>query len=166
MKVEKYNLGPLQTNCYLLIKDTCVLIIDPAADANFIIDKCKGYQVEGILVTHHHFDHVGALLELEKNYDINHNSFDTTNFDFEVLKTPGHTTDSISFYFEKEKIIFSGDFIFKNAIGRFDFPESNVEDMLESLNYISNYPDDIVVYPGHGDSTILGTEKKNFNLFY
>ncbi|MBE6148888.1 MAG: MBL fold metallo-hydrolase [Firmicutes bacterium] len=166
MKIEILKLGYLETNCYLLKKDKNVIIIDPAADASTIINLCKNYHVEGILVTHHHDDHIGALLELEKNYELNHNSFLSNNFHFDVIPTPGHTHDSLSFYFPKEKILFSGDFIFKNSIGRFDFPESSAIQMKESLNKISTYPDDIIIYPGHGPSTILGQEKTLFNYYF
>ena len=62
--------------------------------------------------------------------------------------------------------MFVGDFIFKNSIGRFDFPESNPIHMLNSLMLISKYPDDITLYPGHGDSTILGKEKENFKKYF
>ncbi|MBQ6841378.1 MAG: MBL fold metallo-hydrolase [Bacilli bacterium] len=166
MQVETLVLGQLSTNCYLIKKGKDVLIIDPADDALAIISACNGYNVVGILVTHHHFDHIGALNELEKNYDLTHNFFDIPTFDFEVIKTPGHTDDSISFYFKQEKLLFSGDFIFKEAVGRCDFPESSEADMIESLNMISTYPDDIIIYPGHGPITTLKDEKQNFKYYF
>ena len=82
------------------------------------------------------------------------------------LKTPGHTKESLSFYFPKEQLLFSGDFIFKKAIGRFDFPESSSRQMQEILLMISHYPDNLVIFPGHGDSTILGEEKKKFINYF
>ena len=57
--------------------------------------------------------------------------------------------------------MFTGDFIFNNAIGRTDLGGSK-KDMLKSLNMIMSYPDDILIYPGHGESTTLGVEKLNF----
>lgn len=166
MKIEKLKLGYLQTNCYLLKKGKEVIIIDPADDADLIMNACQNYQVAGILVTHHHADHIGALKELEKNYELNHNFFAIPNFNFDVILTPGHTSDSISFYFPNEKLLFSGDFVFKNTIGRFDFPDSSETQMKESLDRISSYPDDVVVYPGHGPSTILGAEKSKFKYYF
>ena len=136
MEIDILIIGELNTNCYILKKDRDIIIIDPAANSEVIINKCINYNVVGILVTHHHFDHIGALKEIEKNYDLIHNSFTIPNFNFTVLKTPGHTMDSISFYFPEEKILFSGDFIFKGTIGRCDFPESNIKDMQDSLNKI------------------------------
>ena len=80
---------------------------------------------------------------------------------FDVIYTPGHTDDSITFYFEKEKVMFVGDFIFKGSIGRLDFG-GNETDMKNSLKLIKKYPDDIIIYPGHNESTILGLEKNNY----
>lgn len=166
MKIEKLKLGFLETNCYLLKKGNEVVIIDPADSADIIINACQGYRVVGILVTHHHPDHIGALEALEYHYKIKHNKFDVINYSFEVIETPGHTNDSISFYFSKDKVLFSGDFIFEGTIGRFDFPNSSLSQMRDSLEKISKYPDDIIVYPGHGNSTILGKEKRTFKYYF
>ena len=73
--------------------------------------------------------------------------------------------DSITFYFEKERIMFDGDFIFNRSIGRTDLGGSD-KLMQESLEKISKYPDDIILYPGHGPKTILGEEKKYFKYYY
>ncbi len=165
MKIETLVLPPLENNCYLLKQDNQVIIIDPSSNPEQIINACKGYEVLEILVTHHHFDHIGALKELEKYYHLKHNEFKNT-FGYRVIKTPGHSKDSISFYFAKEKALFSGDFIFKDGIGRTDFPESNPLEMLDSLANIKTYPDDITVYPGHGPWTNLGQEKRHFALYF
>ena len=164
MEIKRLVLGSLDTNCYIVIKDNRCLIIDPADDADLIKEECKDYKVEGILVTHHHFDHVGALKELEEYYNIKHNS--TNNFNYEIIKTPGHTDDSISFYFKDENIMFTGDFIFYHTIGRYDFENSSEFEMKRSLKIIKKYNDNIKIYPGHGKSTILGEEKKLFDLYF
>ena len=75
MKIENLVLGRLRTNCYILKKDNKCIIIDPADEADVIKNACEGYEVEEILVTHHHFDHILALEELEKAYQIKHNTF-------------------------------------------------------------------------------------------
>lgn len=165
MKINKLVLGPFGTNCYILSKDGKAIIIDPADDANEIINYCKDLNVIEILVTHHHFDHIGALEDVEKHYNLKHNDFKYT-FGYEVIKTPGHTSDSISFYFKDIKVLFGGDFIFYRSIGRFDFPESSAEDMMTSLKMIESYPDDITIYPGHGPSTLLGSEKEIFSYYF
>lgn len=160
MDIKNLKLGELKTNCYVVIKNNKCLIIDPASDADLIIDACKNYQVEGILVTHHHWDHTLALKELENFYNLEHNTHTTNSFKYEVIKTPGHTGDSITFYFKDDKIMFTGDFLFYHTIGRCDLETSSILDMQKSLDKINNYPDDIIILPGHGIASVLGEEKK------
>ena len=76
-----------------------------------------------------------------------------------VLHTPGHTPGSICLYAKKEKILFSGDTLFKGSYGRIDFPLSNQEDMTKSLHRLAKLPFDTSVYPGHGLHTTIGSEK-------
>ena len=64
-----------------------------------------------------------------------------------------------------ENNMFVGDFIFKNSIGRTDLEGGNEEDMKKSIEKIRQYSDEITLYPGHGQKTDLGEEKKN-NLFF
>ncbi len=165
LKIETLILPPINNNCYILTSGDKAIIIDPASEKDKIIEACNGYEVVEILVTHHHFDHIGALLDLENYYHLKHNNFKNT-FNYEVIKTPGHSSDSLTFYFPKEKVMFSGDFIFKDSIGRTDFPESNPLDMINSLKMISTYSDDITIYPGHGPITNLGQEKRHFNYYF
>ena len=166
MNIKTLVLGPLSTNCYIVTLGTNAIIIDPADDAKKIIKECEKYNVKEILVTHHHFDHIGALEELEKFYNLKHNDFDNSTFDYKVIKTPGHTNDSISIYFQEENVLFSGDFIFEGTIGRYDFESSNIDDMKNSLELIKKYPKDTIIYPGHGNKTILKNETINFNYYF
>lgn len=170
MIVKRLVLGPLSTNCYLIIKDNNCLIVDPANDVEIIKKELKNLNLVGILVTHYHFDHIGALEELKQYYnapvyDYDTNNINVENFDFEILHNPGHTSDSVTFYFKDEKIMFVGDFIFKETIGRTDLETGNMLEMQESLNMIKEYNDDIILYPGHGESTTLGYEKVN-NIYF
>jgi len=116
--------------------------------------------VIGVIVTHHHFDHIGALNEFDKKlildrYNLEEKKYNIDNFKFQVIYTPGHKEDCITIYFKEEKIMFTGDFIFKGTIGRTDLEGGNYLDMINSLNKISKYDKDIIVYPGHGDKTTL-----------
>ena len=165
MEIKKLVLGELYTNCYIVINNNKCLIIDPASDADIIKEACKNYDVEGILVTHHHFDHILALEELEKFYNLKHNNH-INSFNYEVINTPGHTSDSITFYFKEEKIMFTGDFIFYHTCGRCDLETSSIDDMIKSLNMIKKYDDNIIIYPGHGKSSILGEEKRLFDFYF
>lgn len=172
MQVKRIVVGNLQTNCYLLIKDNNCLIIDPGDEANKIINEIGNLNPVGIIVTHYHFDHIGALEEIKNYYNINVNDINNlnvglnniSNFEFEVIHTKGHHNTCITIYFENEKIMFTGDFLFKLSIGRTDFEESSEYDMFDSLNKIKKYPDDVKIYPGHGEDSNLGYEKQ-YNIF-
>lgn len=170
MIVRKLILGPLSTNCYLIIRDNNCLIVDPAYDFDTIKKEIKDLNLIGILVTHYHFDHIGALNSLKQNYnvpiyDYNTKEFNVENFNFEIIHNPGHTSDSVTFYFKEENVMFVGDFIFKETIGRTDLETGNMIEMQKSINMIKKYDDNIVIYPGHGESTTLEYEKLN-NVYF
>lgn len=166
LEIEKIVVGDLRCNCYIVKKNHKCLIIDPGDNALEIKNACQDYQCEEILVTHHHFDHVGALKELEEFYHVRHNEFLRKTFQYEVIKTPGHASDCLTFYFRDEKVMFTGDFLFYHTIGRCDLETSNILDMKKSLAKIREYADDILIYPGHGRNSILGEEKKCFDNYF
>ncbi|MDR2977209.1 MAG: MBL fold metallo-hydrolase [Streptococcaceae bacterium] len=88
-----------------------------------------------------------------------------SDFTFEVRATPGHSVGGASIIFRQEKVIFSGDALFKNSIGRTDLPTGNFEQLVNSIkNELFSLPDDFKVYPGHGEHTTIG-EEKVFNPF-
>ena len=162
--------GPLQTNCYILIENDECLIIDPGDDENKIIHEIGNCKPIGIIITHYHFDHINALKCIKEKYhipvyDINNiGVININSFDFEIIDTKGHDNTCITVYFKKNKLMFTGDFIFKDSIGRTDFEGSSIEDMKKSIKNIVKYPDDITIYPGHGEMTNLGNEKNNYFL--
>ena len=161
MKIEKIEVGYLDTNCYLLkIDDECV-VVDPGGDFIKIKKAIGKSKVVGVLVTHFHQDHIEALEEVLSYYDAELNKVNSDKYKYEVIETPGHTNDSRTYYFKKINTMFTGDFIFKDSIGRMDLPGGNYEDMIRSLNKISKYDKNIEIYPGHGLKTSL---KKEFDL--
>lgn len=84
---------------------------------------------------------------------------------FKVIATPGHTKGSCCFYFEKDKVMISGDTLFEGSIGRSDLPTGNESEIIRSVKMLTrDYPEDVKVYPGHGDTTTIGDEKK-YNPF-
>jgi len=79
-----------------------------------------------------------------------------------VLHTPGHSPGSISLYNEKEGVIFDGDVLFRDGIGRTDLPGSSHHILMETIrDKLLNLPDDTIVYPGHGSPTTIGRERRN-----
>lgn len=82
------------------------------------------------------------------------------NIEFKVLHTPGHTNCSTSLYCEEHKMIFSGDTIFRGAWGRTDLLTSSFEEIIKSIDEkIIILPEETIIYPGHGKSTIVKEEK-------
>ena len=93
----------------------------------------------------------------EKEYNIG-------PFIFKVIFNPGHTNDSVSFYFEKDNAMFVGDFVFKDSIGRCDLG-GNYQEMEASINKLKQLNKDITLYPGHGNKTTLLYEKEHNPFF-
>lgn len=167
MKIDIVNVSPYVTNCYFLSKNNDVLVIDPGGDFDKIKPFVNGKNILGALITHGHDDHDSEAFRFENVYDFS-NLKEGKNkigpFEFEVIYTPGHTSDSITIYFEEDKLMFTGDFLFKETVGRMDLPTGSLKDMKNSLIKISKYPN-VKIYPGHGDFTTLDYEKKN-NIYF
>jgi len=205
MIIRKFSLGQLQANCYFVIDHHDCLIIDPADDANFLLEEIlrQKLSIKALLATHGHFDHLMAVGEIQASFKaplyisdkdlflvdrldetaayflgcqtsiikpsiikkISQEKPDRTNllpaFGLEIIPTPGHTPGSLSFYFPKVKTIFSGDTLFKQGIGRYDFSYARKKDLESSLKKILQLPEKTVVYPGHGDATTIKDEKSN-----
>ena len=78
-----------------------------------------------------------------------------------VLHTPGHSPGSVLFYIKEEKVLFAGDTLFRMSVGRTDLEGGSWQQLMESLStVVSQLPDDVKVYTGHGPSTIIGDEKR------
>lgn len=79
-----------------------------------------------------------------------------------VIYTPGHSPGGVCFIDEKEKVMFVGDTIFKNSIGRTDLWEGDMDLLMDSINNkILHFEDDFKIYPGHYDATTIGEEREN-----
>jgi hydroxyacylglutathione hydrolase len=166
------NIVPcLQDNYSFVVQDTVtntIAVVDPSEFEpinNFIEKKLK--KIDYIFNTHHHFDHTGGNLALQKKYKVkivgskkdekripginiklSHNeNFKLGSVDFKIFIIPGHTSGHICFYAKNEKIIFTGDTLFSLGCGRI-FEGTHLE-MLTSLNLIKKLPTDTQIYCGH-----------------
>ena len=169
MKIEIIKC--LQDNySYLLIdeENNNACVIDPS-ESNPIINYVEknNINLNFILNTHHHFDHVGGNKDLKKKYnskivaskidenkipniDIKVNEGDSFKFGetiFKILSIPGHTKGHIAFYSKLEKIVFTGDTLFSLGCGRVF--EGTHRDMFNSLNKLKILPPETKVYCGH-----------------
>jgi len=143
-------------------------VVDPSESKPIISFLTKNnLKLNYILNTHHHFDHIGGNIELKKLYnskvvgfvgdkhripgiDITLKDNEIWNFAnslVRVLHIPGHTLGHVCFFFEKEKIAFTGDTLFSLGCGRIF--EGDHKQMLNSLNRIKELPKDTKIYCGH-----------------
>lgn len=200
MNITSFPLGPLGTNCYIVKKGTKALIFDPGGDPEKVISYLEENNLKPlcILLTHAHFDHIGAVAELRKHYNIDvylhENEKDWLNdpilngsrsfigsvittdqpdqlidigqmeigpFQFEVIHTPGHSPGSVSFIFDGDKEMISGDVLFQGGVGRTDLPEGSFDVLVKSIKEkLYSLSDDYIVYPGHGGPTTIGEERR------
>ena len=193
LKIEKFVMGIYMANCYLVWNGKHVLMIDPGATSRQLVEHLKAENaiVDGILLTHGHFDHIGGVdyfvnlflcpvyIDEEditmlkdthlngsipgresvvnsevKTYELGENK--VGNFTFKTIFAPGHSHGSTMLQFEN--LLFSGDVLFKETIGRTDLPVSSNSEMVNTLHMIRTLSPDLIVYPGHGEATTLQHE--------
>lgn len=169
MEIKKVVTGALDENCYVLVQDNSCLVVDPGDDYPKIKEAVGEAKVLGVLITHSHFDHIGALrnfltkrsIKIFKRSNLDEKEYSIGPFSFNVIHTPGHSKDSVTFYFVEDNVMFDGDFVFKESIGRCDLPGGSTSEMDTSLQKIVAYDDNIKLYPGHSEDTTIGEEKEN-----
>lgn len=87
--------------------------------------------------------------------------------ELKVISLPGHSPGGLAFYCEKEHCLFSGDSLFRGSIGRTDLEGGDMKSLYRSIvHHLFVLPDDVIVYPGHGEPTSIGYEKKNNPYFH
>lgn len=188
--VHVLTLGAYQTNCYILHdeKSHSCCVIDPGYSSDLILDQLEqlGLTLEAILLTHGHFDHVGAVRDLAADTQCRvylcpedlsmppaftagplfytdtygeGSRLHLSGLDISVLHTPGHTPGSVCLL--TEDTLFSGDTLFAGSCGRTDLPGGDWDAMQASLHRLSALEEDYLVLPGHGESTSLAQERRH-----
>ena len=193
MIIHTLPLGDYQTNCYIAYapESKSCAVIDPGyfpeRILSFLADK--GLSVDAILLTHGHFDHVGAVRDMVAETDCpvylheqelsqpeqmtagplyythtygEGDVLKLAGLSLRVLHTPGHTPGSVCL--QAEGVLFSGDTLFQSSIGRTDFPGGSFPQMQKSLRRLKEIPENLRVLPGHGPATTL-EEERMFNPY-
>ena len=188
MNILTLTLGPLATNCYLVWQEgrTDAVIIDPAANSRKITAALQEHGLTPVcfLLTHAHFDHIGALKPLlaaapdarvyvgdqdkddpcDMAYDLltytntyqDGDTVEAAGLSFRVLGTPGHTPGSVCLLCGEA--LFSGDTLFAGSYGRTDFKGGSMQDMNASLRKLAALPPQTRVLPGHGPESTIEDE--------
>ncbi len=187
MNIQKMPMGAYQTNCYIVTIDDKDFIIDPGVDATDWVSNNVTNPI-AILNTHGHFDHVWSNSSVKEKLGIpiycpkddcfmlENDPFsqgtpsskadfvvqpdETINFDgteFTFYHFAGHTPGCSAIKINDH--LFSGDFIFQGSIGRVDFPYSNPNDMVKSIEKVLDWEGNLNIHPGHGEDTTLEYER-------
>ncbi len=193
MEIKIQPMGQTQTNCYVVTINNKDLIIDPGINAtSWVLNNINN--PIAILNTHGHYDHVWSNAELQKELKVplyipKDDAFmlskcplgqtppqskadilvdEDEELIIEGIKVqyrhfPGHTPGNS--IIEIEDVWFSGDFLFQQSIGRWDFPFSSREAMIKSLGKAMKVEEDFTIYPGHGMSTTLKQEQRGMPMW-
>lgn len=205
MRIKTMVVGAVATNCYIVVNDETkeTLIVDPGDGAKHIEEYIEKNQLipKAILLTHAHFDHIGAVKPLSDRYSLpiymseeevavaenpglnlsgmlgssygikpthtvkDNEELSLAGFHIRAILTPGHTKGGMCFYFEKDAVLFSGDTLFYESVGRTDFPGGHMGQLVKGIKEkLFVLPDNVMVYPGHDMPTDIGHEKQ-YNLF-
>ena len=182
--------GSYGVNCSVLTVGGGTWIVDPGDEPARIVDALKGAVPTAILLTHAHFDHVGAVTALQERFpglplyvhpeDVRYlgHPMNRCPPDYPgipvprdirdcrtlegvtVIETPGHTPGGVCYHFPDARLVLTGDTLFAGSVGRTDFPGGDMARMIESLKRLIELPEATTVVPGHGDETTIATEKR------
>ena len=170
--LQTFYFNPYRECTYVLSNaDKQAVIIDAGMydqrEQQRFVDYIKSEQLTPIalLITHAHPDHVCGVEFLEQHYNLQaviqpaEGAINIPGFNIQVIATPGHKEDCVCYYLPDEQIIFTGDTLFQESIGRTDLPGGDMHTLMLSFRKLMVLPENTKVYPGHGYPTTISHEK-------
>jgi glyoxylase-like metal-dependent hydrolase (beta-lactamase superfamily II) len=189
LDIVQLPLGAYQTNCYLVAREGAsdAVVIDPGDAPETVLATLteRGWTAAAVLVTHGHFDHLGAVKGVAEAagvevwvprdeaddlrtlaaapHEPDHlldggETVAVGGIEFDTMSVPGHSSASIAYHADGH--LFSGDVLFSGSVGRTDFAGGDMATLVASIGRLmAAYPPDTVVLPGHGPATTLGRER-------
>lgn len=181
MKIKRLTGGDLESNGYILYRRQggACYVVDPGYNPRSFIRFIEEMDLDmkGILLTHHHPDHVGGVEKIKETFDcpVSLHRADMDRYrrpveipleggeriwleeePIDVIHTPGHTAGGVCYYAEKSKTAFTGDTIFNVDLGRTDLAGGSEMQMIATCrNIINRWSNEIFIYPGHGDGCTM-----------
>ncbi|MFL2763692.1 MAG: MBL fold metallo-hydrolase [Dehalococcoidia bacterium] len=186
IKIFKIIAGPYENNAYLLVckKTNHSILIDAPAEPNEIIKLVKTTQLQMIIITHSHLDHIAGLDQIQSFFNVpvaickpdslqlknipNIYLKDKTNIKIgniclNIITTPGHTSGSICI--NTGGHLFTGDTLFPGGPGK-TTSVKNFKEIIESITYkLFTLPSNTIFYPGHGKDDILKNSIREYKIF-
>ena len=165
MKIEQFTFGPFGTNTYVLVdEEGKVLLIDLwgakwATETWHTPVRMHEADIPMAQAMQQQYDLFGVRMKAER-FQIEEFRSQNSDFRFQIIHTPGHTQGSVCLYFPEERKLFSGDTLFRCGYGRTDLPGGNYGQLISSLEQLMTLPPETEVFPGHGESTTIGYERR------
>lgn len=194
MIIKTIPVGDIQENCYIVMDEKTMeaFVVDPGDQGNYLVQIIKklGAELKFILLTHGHFDHVGAVSDLKSSFKIPHfinkeeikymngtsyvfgkipevdgylkdgEEIDFSGHKIKCIHTPGHSPGGMCFLLDGEHL-FAGDTLFYLSVGRSDFEGGDMDTLIDSIRTkLFVLNDATIVYPGHGPKTSIMNEKR------
>ena len=181
-EIHQVVVGPMDNNVYVLrCRETGEgVLLDAANEHDRLLELCTKLDVRSVLETHGHWDHIQAVPQLrDAGYSVHVTQQDAgmlPSYDelledestitvgrlrLKTILTPGHTPGSMCFLLDGSPVLFSGDTLFPGGPGATHFEGGDFATIIESIDrrLFAPLDPDIIVLPGHGDSTTIGAER-------
>jgi glyoxylase-like metal-dependent hydrolase (beta-lactamase superfamily II) len=185
VRIDKIVVGPYENNVFILRSkgNGDAVLVDAANEHELLLEVCKATGVRRVLTTHGHFDHIGAVTQVRDagidvgiapddaamlpSYDFvipDEDVIEVGDLRLQTVHTPGHTPGSTCFVLEGHPIVFSGDTLFPGGPGNTKFENASFDQIMESIDRrLFTLPEDMLVLPGHGLDTTIGTERPHLD---